>query len=83
MQILIRCTRPQALAARLFDGDQLVEAKVHADGGGLIVKTRNPDEFYLALNRLAADVQVETVTPVDDDVNSLYEYLITGEEVAQ
>ena len=82
MQILIRCNRPGALAARLFDANQLVEAKVHADGGGLVVKTRNPDEFYLALNRLATEVQVETVTPVDDDVNSLYEYLIGGDEVA-
>lgn len=83
MQILIRCNQPALLAARLFGKNRIVEAKLHVDGGGLMVKTKSPDEFYLTLNELATEVQVETVSPVDDDVNSLYEYLIGNEEVAR
>ena len=79
MQILIRCRQPQLLAARLFERDDVVEARVHEDSGGLLVKTRNADRFYLTLNRLAVDgIDLEQVAPVDDDVNSVYEYLIGG-----
>jgi ABC-2 type transport system ATP-binding protein len=84
MQILIRCDRPQLLAARLFESEQAVEARVHGDGRGLLVKTKRPEEFYLSLNRLAVEgVAIETVAPVDDDVNSVYEYLIGGEEATR
>ena len=83
MQILIRCKRPSELAARMFDQEGVVEAKVHTDGGGLLVKTTTPDRFYLMLNQIALnDIGIETVAPVDDDVNSVYEYLINeGETV--
>jgi len=77
MQILIRCSRPGALASRIFELDTVVEARVHNDGKGLLVRTREPDRFYLMLNRLVVDgVDLESVAPADDDVNSVYEYLI-------
>jgi ABC-2 type transport system ATP-binding protein len=81
MQVLIRCNKPGALAARVFEQDSVVEARVHADGGGLLVKTRDADRFYKLLNRIALDgIEIETVAPADDNVNSVYEYLIGGEE---
>jgi len=81
MQVLIRCNKPQALASRIFESDHVVEAKVHADGGGLLIKTKNADQFYRMMNQIAMNgIEVETVAPVDDDVQSLYEYLIGGEE---
>ncbi len=77
MQILIRCTRPNALASRIFELDTVVEARLHNDGKGLLVRTRDPDRFYLMLNRLVVDgVDLESVAPADDDVLSVYEYLI-------
>ncbi len=77
MQILIRCNRPSVLASRIFELDTVVEARVHNDGKGLLVRTRDPDRFYLMLNRLVVDgVDLESVAPADDDVNSVYEYLI-------
>jgi ABC-2 type transport system ATP-binding protein len=77
MQILIRCTRPSALASRIFELDTVVEARLHNDGKGLLVRTRDPDRFYLMLNRLVVDgVDLESVAPADDDVLSVYEYLI-------
>lgn len=84
IQVLIRCNKPQALASRIFESDHVVEAKVHADGGGLLVKTKNADQFYLMMNQIAMNgIEVETVAPVDDDVQSLYEYLIGGEEATK
>jgi ABC-2 type transport system ATP-binding protein len=77
MQILIRCKKPSELAARMFDQEGVVEAKVHTDGGGLLIKTTSPDRFYLMMNQIALNnIGIETVAPVDDDVNSVYEYLI-------
>ena len=81
IQILIRCDRPQTLASRLFDHEQTVEARIHNDRKGLFVKTRNPDEFYLLLNRVITEqrLQVESVEPVDDDLNAVYQYLIASD----
>jgi len=77
MQILIRCAAPGILASRIFEMDSVVEARVHVDGKGLLVRTRDPERFYLTLNRLVAGgVDLESVAPADDDVHSVYEYLI-------
>jgi ABC-2 type transport system ATP-binding protein len=78
MQILIRCDKPSALAARMFRNDHLIEARVHADGHGLFVKTRQPDQFYLLLNEVVAqgEIEIESVAPIDDDLSAVYEYLI-------
>ncbi len=81
MQILIRCNRPQELAAKVFEQESVVEAQIHKDGLGLLVKTRDANRFYLMLNHIAQNgVSIESVAPADDDVNSVYEYLIGSEE---
>lgn len=81
MQILIRCDRPAALAARIFEQDAVVEAKIHEDHHGLFVKTRDADRFYLMLNRvvLEGELNIESVAPVDDDLSAVYQYLIGSE----
>jgi len=78
MQILIRCDQPSLLAARMFGSDHVVEARLHDDRHGLFVKTRNPDQFYLLLNQVVAqgEIEIESVAPVDDDLSAVYEYLI-------
>lgn len=78
IQILIRCDRPQVLAARLFEHESIVEARIHTDRQGLFVKTRRPDDFYLLLNNIVAEqnLQIESIAPVDDDLNAVYQYLI-------
>lgn len=84
MQVLIRCNRPGALASKVFEQDSVVEARLHADGGGLLVKTRDADRFYRLLNHIALDgIEIESIAPADDNVNSVYEYLIGGEEPAK
>ena len=81
MQILVRCDRPGMLASRLFEQDHAVEAKIAADGKGLLLRTKDADNFYLTLNHIVLDsgLEVESVAPADDDVNSVYQYLIGGE----
>jgi len=80
MQILVRCGNPSGMASRLFSQDHVVEAKLNQDGKGVLVRTRDADQFYLLLNRIMVeeDFSLEAVTPADDDVNSLYQYLIGG-----
>jgi ABC-2 type transport system ATP-binding protein len=81
MQIMVRCNKPVELAARLFERQDVVEARVHGDGRGILLKTRDPEKFYLMLNRIALNgIAIESVAPADDDVNSVYEYLIGSEE---
>jgi ABC-2 type transport system ATP-binding protein len=81
MQILVRCDRPELLAARLFQQSGAVEAKISTDGRGLLLRTKDADGFYLMLNRVVMEqgLDVESVAPADDDVNSVYQYLIGAE----
>ena len=82
MQILVRCDRPGELAARLFRHDHVAEVRMHHDGLGLHVRTRDADTFYLLLNRIVVEtgLSVEKVAPADDDVDSVYQYLIGATE---
>jgi ABC-2 type transport system ATP-binding protein len=78
MQILVRCAHPGLLASRLFAQDHVVEAKLNHDGKGVLVRTKDADQFYQLLNKIVVeeDFAVDTVAPNDDDVNSVYQYLI-------
>jgi ABC-2 type transport system ATP-binding protein len=78
MQVLIRCNRPEQLAARLFTLQHCVEARLHADGKGVLLRTGDIDKFYSVLNEIAAEglVKIEAVAPADDDANAIYQYLI-------
>jgi len=78
MQILVRCSHPSFLASRLFSQDHVVEAKLNIDGAGLLVRTRDADRFYALLHEIVVEgsLTLEAVAPADDDVNSLYQYLI-------
>lgn len=80
MQIEVRCDRPHLVAARLFEEQHAVEARLSPDGKGLLVRTTDADRFYLLLNRIVLDsgLEVESVAPADDDVTSVYQYLIGG-----
>src|SRR5215470_16275064 len=80
MQILVRCGNPNGLASRLFSQDHVVEAKLNRDGKGVLARTRDAEQFYRLLNRIVVeeDFALEAVTPADDDVNSVYQYLIGG-----
>ena len=78
IQILIRCDRPAVIAAQVFGQDHVTEVKLHEDKAGLFVRTRDADQFYRLLNQviLENELHIETVAPADEDVQSVYDYLI-------
>ena len=82
LQILIRCDSPSLLASQVFGLDSVVEAKLHEDGRGLLISTRDPGRFFLLLNKVVLDcnLHIEAVTPADDDVHAVYQYLIGDEK---
>jgi ABC-2 type transport system ATP-binding protein len=78
MQVLIRCDHPELLASRMFSLNHCVEARLHADGKGVFLRTGNIDEFYRLLNSIAVEglVKIDAVAPADDDTRAIYQYLI-------
>jgi len=78
LQVLIRCDRPAVVAARCFELEHVVEAKIVEEGRGVLIRTRDQNGFYGSLNRLvlASGVTVETVAPADETVHAVYDYLI-------
>jgi len=83
-QILIRCNHPRDLASKMMESEQTMEVRIHNDERGLLIKTKDADRFYLMLNHVALNgIEIESVAPADDDVNSVYEYLIGNDEVTR
>ena len=78
IQILIRCDRPALVASQVFQQDSVVEVKINPDARGLLVATRDADQFYTLLNRIILENQIaiEGVAPADENVHSVYQYLI-------
>jgi ABC-2 type transport system ATP-binding protein len=77
-KISIRCNHPGLLASKIFEQDSAVEVKIHDDRKGLLLSTRDAARFHLLFNEIVLDndLRVEEVTPVDDDVSAVYQYLI-------
>ncbi len=81
LQINIRCSRPQLLASQVFGHDSAVEVRLHDDRRGLLVSTTDAPSFYLLLNRLVLehDLEIESVAPADENVHAVYRYLVGGD----
>lgn len=76
-QFLVRCRDASRVASLLFDHPHVTEVRLHDDREGLLVLTRNRAEFARALGRIAVNNHdIESVIPADENVDSLYEYLI-------
>ena len=78
LQILVRCSNAARLASAAFELNHVVEAKILNDGRGVLIRTRDAEQFYLLLNKIVSSglIEVDAVAPADDDVNSIYQYLI-------
>src|SRR5262249_27612280 len=76
--ILVRCNMPGLLASRAFNEDHVVEVRIDDEGTGVLVRTRHADRLYSLITRVILEdkLKVEGVTPVDEDVHSVYSYLI-------
>jgi ABC-2 type transport system ATP-binding protein len=81
-QYIVRCRDRNAssVAAQLFREDHITEIKLHDDQLGMLVMTRDREQFARALGRIARNGHgIESVVPADENVDALYEYLIGGE----
>jgi ABC-2 type transport system ATP-binding protein len=78
MHLGIRCPEPARLASALLMAGCATEVLIDEDGGGLRVRTGDAEAFHGRLGRIAIDqdLDLETITPLDDDVHAVYEYLI-------
>jgi ABC-2 type transport system ATP-binding protein len=78
-QFMIRCRHASRIAALLFEEDHVTEVRLNDDRLGLLVLTKNREEFSRALTRIAvAGHEIDGVIPADENVDALYEYLIGG-----
>ena len=80
-QYVIRCHDASRIASFLFEQDHITQIQLHEDRLGLLVMTRNRQEFSRALTRISlAGHTVEQVVAVDEDVDAVYQYLIGSGE---
>jgi ABC-2 type transport system ATP-binding protein len=80
-QYIVRCRNGDAsgVAALLFGEDHITEIKLNDDRMGMLVMTRDREQFARALSRIALDGhRIDSVVPADENVDALYEYLIGG-----
>ena len=79
-QYIVRCRNASGVAALLFDEDHITEIRLNDDRMGMLVMTRDREQFARALGQIALDGhRIEGVVPADENVDALYEYLIGGE----
>jgi len=66
------------LASKMFALNHCVEARLHADGKGVFLRTADIDQFlfHAQRNRGGWAGQIDAVAPADDDANAIYQYLI-------
>jgi ABC-2 type transport system ATP-binding protein len=79
-QFLVRCRAASDVASRLFSEDHITQIRLSDDHLGLLVMTRDREQFAQALGRIARDgYRIDGVVPADENVDALYEYLIGGD----
>jgi ABC-2 type transport system ATP-binding protein len=79
-QYVVRCSGASDVASLLFSEDHVTEIRLSDDRLGLLVMTRDREQFARALGKIALDGhRIDTVVPADENVDALYEYLIGGE----
>lgn len=78
-QFILRCSDASRIASLLFQEDHVTEVRLNDDCLGLLVLTKNREEFSRVLTRIAlAGHAIDGVIPADENVDALYEYLIGG-----
>ena len=76
-QFIVRCRDASQVAALLFAEGHIAEIRLNEDRMGLLVMTRDPEQFSRSISRIALEGQkIDSVIPADENVDALYEYLI-------
>jgi ABC-2 type transport system ATP-binding protein len=76
-QFIVRCRNASQVAGLLFAEGHITEIRLNEDRMGLLVMTRDPEQFSRSISRIALEGQkIDSVIPADENVDALYEYLI-------
>jgi ABC-2 type transport system ATP-binding protein len=76
-QFIVRCGDVSKVAALLFNENHITEIRLNEDRLGMLVMTRNREQFSRSIGRIALDgYRIDSIIPADENVDSLYEYLI-------
>jgi len=79
-QYFVHCRNASEVASLLFGEDHITEIRLNDDRMGMLVMTRDREQFARALGRIALDGhRIDGVVPADENVDALYGYLIGGE----
>jgi ABC-2 type transport system ATP-binding protein len=76
--VRLRCRDAHKLAARLIDLADVSGVRFTSDPHGVVVETARAESFFERLNALGMDAElgIEEVLPLDDDLQSVFEYLV-------
>ncbi len=76
--IYIRCSAPRRLAEALVAFPDVESIRFNAEGDGLTVESRKPDEFYQRLPGLMIghEVELDEITSPDDNLQAVFSYLV-------
>jgi ABC-2 type transport system ATP-binding protein len=75
--VYVRAAEPRALARQFLTYDDV--RSLRFEGGGIVVETGKPDEFYARLTNLAATGEcgaIDEVTSPDDNLQAVFTYLV-------
>ena len=75
-KVLLRCNDPRRLAALMLAEDSVLRIELE-DERTVTLATRDPDRFYLRLNAIVLEhnIDVDLVTLADENMASIYHYL--------
>ncbi len=81
-RVRVECDRPRDLAAAVIGSEHVARVQF-SDGVGsatVEIETRNPDQLYDELPRVAAErgVKIRALTSPDNNLSAVFDYLIRG-----
>lgn len=84
-RILLRCSEPRRAALYFLQQDHIISAKVEEDDEAVVLETRDIDRFHEGLNHLVLEerFEVSLVTVADENISSIFGYLVGESHVEQ
>ena len=77
-KINITCDKPRFLSSKLVESGDVVSVRFGKNERDVLVETVSPDIFFSRLPEivLSSDIDVESLTSPDDNVEAVFKYLV-------
>jgi ABC-2 type transport system ATP-binding protein len=77
-KISITCDKPRFLSSKLVESGDVVSVRFEKNERDVLVETVSPDIFFRRLPEivLSSDIEVESLTSPDDNVEAVFKYLV-------